>query len=280
MTKTFAELHQTGNNLLLVDGLNMSFSFRGQVDYHEKYLNMLNSLKRSYKADKVIVCVDKGGSTYRKSIYPEYKYNRKLKQEAQTDQERKDFEAFFKSFETSVLYVAENSDYPIIRYQGVEADDTIAYICSKAKKLSKEHIWIVSSDRDLNLLVTDKVSQFSYVTRKEFTVTNWDEHYEHSIEEYISIKVLQGDTGDHVPGVPGIGPKKALSLVQEYGSAYDIIAALPITSKYKYISNLNAFGSDALMLNYKLMDLVTYCTEAIGPENCTEIDNVLAEYLK
>lgn len=277
--KTFKTITETGNNLLLVDGLNMSFSFRGQTDYHKKYLDMINSLKRSYKADKVILCVDKGGSTYRKSIYAEYKYNRKQKQDAQTDQERKEFEEFFKSFEASLVYVAENSDYPIVRYQGVEADDTIAYVCSKFKKLGKDHIWVVSSDRDLNLLVDEGVSQFSYVTRKEFTVANWSEHYDFSRDEYISVKCLMGDSGDNVPGVPGIGPKRAQQLVQEYGSTYDIISSLPISSKYKYISALNTFGADNLMLNYKLMDLVTYCDEAIGEENCKKLDQQLASYL-
>ena len=88
-----------------------------------------------------------------------------------------------------------------------------------------------------------------------------------------------GDSGDNVPGVPGIGPKKAAALIQEYGSTYDIISSLPIASKYKYIANLNSFGADALLLNYKLMDLVTFCEEAIGEENCKKINEVLELYL-
>lgn len=266
-------------NLLLVDGLNMSFSFRGKVNFKEAYLKMIESLKRSYKCNKVILCVDKGSSSFRKSIYPEYKYNRKLKQEAQTEQERDEFLEFFRSFEESIAFVKENTDYPIVRFEGVEADDSIAYISSKINKLPINHIWIVSSDRDLNLLVDEGVSQFSYVTRKEFTVDNWNEHYEFDRDSYISIKCLMGDSGDNVPGVPGIGPKKAAALVQEYGSTYDIIAALPISSKYKYIANLNTFGADALMLNYQLMDLVTFCEDAIGPDNVKELDKLLENYL-
>jgi DNA polymerase-1 len=88
-----------------------------------------------------------------------------------------------------------------------------------------------------------------------------------------------GDSGDNVMGVPGIGPKRAMQLVQEYGSTYDIIAALPISSKYKYISSLNEFGADNLMLNYQLMDLVTYCEDAIGEENCRTLDKMLETYL-
>jgi 5'-3' exonuclease len=76
-----------------------------------------------------------------------------------------------------------------------------------------------------------------------------------------------------------VGPKKALALVREYGTAYDIAANLPITSKYKYIQNLNAFGAENLMLNYKLMDLMEFCDEAIGPENCKKVNHVLEKYL-
>lgn len=277
--KTFKDMNEPGNNLLLVDGLNMAFSFRGKLNFQEQYVKMITSLKRSYKASKVIVCVDKGSSTYRKGIYPEYKQNRKVKQETQTEAERLEFEAFFKCFEEALLLLKENTEFPILRFQGVEADDSLAYICSKFKKMPQDHIWIVSSDRDLNLLVDDNVSQFSYVTRKEFTVENWHEHYDWDRDSYISVKCLMGDSGDNVPGVPGIGPKKAQALVEQYGSTMDIAASLPISSKYKYIANLNAFGSDALMLNYRLMDLVTFCEDAIGVENCKKIDDVLEAYL-
>jgi DNA polymerase-1 len=276
--KSFKDMNEPGNNLLLVDGLNMSFSFRGKTDFQDAYAKMILSLQRSYKCSKVIVCVDKGSSSFRKAAYPEYKYNRKQKQESQTPEEAAEFAAFFKCFEEALDTLQETTDIPIIRFQGVEADDSIAYICSKAKKLPFDHIWIVSSDRDLNLLISDKVSQFSYVTRKEFTVENWHTHYEWDLDSYISIKCLTGDTGDNVPGVPGIGPKKAQALVEEYGSTYDIISALPISSKYKHIANLNAFGAEALMLNYKLMDLVTFCEDALGEANVTKINELLKNY--
>jgi 5'-3' exonuclease len=88
-----------------------------------------------------------------------------------------------------------------------------------------------------------------------------------------------GDSGDSVPGVGGIGPKRALELVQAYGSAFDIAASIPIASKYKYIAALNEFGADNLLRNYKLMDLLTFCEEAIGPENCEIINETLKGYL-
>ena len=151
---------------------------------------------------------------------------------------------------------------------------------AKRKKFALDQVWLISSDKDWDLLVAPGVSRFSYVTRKEVTHDNWLEHYECTQDEYISIKCLMGDSGDNVLGVNGVGPKRALQLVQEYGSAYDIIAAMPIISKYKYIAALNEFGSKGLMLNYQLMDLITHCEEAIGEENCKTIDKMLEDYLK
>jgi len=138
---------------------------------------------------------------------------------------------------------------------------------------------LISSDRDWDLLVQDNISRFSYVTRKEVTVNNWNDHYDFEPEDYISIKCLTGDSGDNVAGVPGIGPKRAVSLVTEYGSTYDIIASIPISGRYKYIESLNQC-KDQLMLNYQLMDLVTYSEDAIGIENCKQIDETLELYLK
>jgi len=68
-----------------------------------------------------------------------------------------------------------------------------------------------------------------------------------------------------------VGPKRAVGLIEQYGSAFDIADQLPIDSKYKYIQNLNDFGAEAIYKNYELMDLVTYSAEAIGTENISEI---------
>lgn len=280
MSKSFKQVTQAENTLLIVDSLNLAFRYKhsGARDFAEEYIRTVESLKRSYKASHVIIAGDKGSSKYRKTLHPEYKGNRKVKQDEQTEAERIEFELFIEDFEKTIESIQENTDYPVIRFPGVEADDIAAYIVAKKKKLSIDSIWLISSDRDWDLLVEDGVSRFSYVTRKEVTIDNWNTHYEFSQEDYISIKCLTGDTGDNVFGVPGIGPKRAISLVNEYGSAWDIIASLPIEGKYKYIQELNKCG-ELLELNYKLMDLVTHCREAIGSDNCKEIDQTLELYL-
>jgi len=279
MSKTFTKITEQENTLLVVDALNLAFRYKhsGATDFAEDYLRTVQSLKKSYKASHVIIACDQGSSSYRKAIYPEYKQNRKDKFELQTDAEKAQFELFFEDFTKTLEHIQNTTDYPVVRFQGVEADDIAAYIV--AKKLPVDNIWLVSSDKDWDLLVNNNVSRFSYVTRKETTIDNWNEHYDFNPEDYISIKCLTGDSGDNVAGVPGIGPKRAVGLVSEYGSTWDIIASIPISGKYKYIEALNQC-KDQLALNYKLMDLVTYSEDAIGVENCKQIDEILEIYLK
>jgi 5'-3' exonuclease len=227
----------------------------------------------------VVIAADQGSSSYRKAIYPEYKQNRKDKFAEQTDAERAAFEMFFEDYQASLDLIRDTTDYPVIQFKQTEADDIAAYITSIHNLLpAVDHIWLISSDKDWDLLIGEKVSRFSYVTRKEVSANNWHTHYQFPHEHYISVKCLMGDTGDNVLGVEGIGPKRAQQLVEQYGSALDIVAELPIESKLKYIKTLNQSG-DRILLNYQLMDLVTFCRDALG-ENTTEIDEILNQYIK
>jgi DNA polymerase-1 len=276
--KTFKQLVTNDGTLLIVDAINLGFRWKhsGATNFCDDYIKTVESLKNSYKASYVIIACDKGASSYRKTIYPEYKQNRKDKQALQTAEEALAFEIFFEEFERTMAFIEKEGKYPLIRFQGVEADDVCAYICSKIKN---RPIWLISSDKDYDLLITDNVSRFSYVTRKEVTLNNWHTHYDWGPEDYISVKCLMGDSGDNVIGVEGIGPKRAQALVEQYGTTWDIIASIPLNGKYKYIQALNE-SKDKLELNYKLMDLVTHCEEAVGNSNCEQINQILELYLK
>lgn len=280
MAKAFQTLQEQDNCLMVVDALNLAFRWKhsGATDFAEDYLRTVQSLKKSYKAKWVIIAADQGSSSYRKEIYPEYKQNRKDKFAEQTDAERAAFEIFFEDYQKTLEHLRANTDYPVIQFKATEADDIAAYIVSRVGSMPVDHTWLMSSDRDWDLCVSEKVSRFSYITRKEITANNWHTHYDCTQEEYISIKCLMGDGGDNVLGVEGIGPKRAHQLVQEYGSALDIVASLPIASKLKYVQALNKCG-DRIMLNYQLMDLVTFCRDALGTNTAT-IDNILEEYIK
>ena len=141
-------------------------------------------------------------------------------------------------------------------------------------------IWLISSDRDWDLLVNDNVSRFSTVTRKETTVFNWEEFFDFPREEYISFKVLTGDKGDNITGIPGIGPKRATDLIHEYGTAFDIYDNIPLEGKYKYIQAINE-SEDLILQNYRMMDLLSYCEEAIAypGHSLEEIDDRIEEYM-
>lgn len=280
MSKTFQQVSSEENCLMVVDALNLAFRWKhtGATDFAEDYLRTVDSLRKSYKARWVIVAADQGSSSYRKEIYPDYKQNRKDKFAEQTEAEREAFERFFEDYQATLDYIRTNTPYPVIQFKQTEADDIAAYIVQQIKKYPVDHTWLISSDKDWDLLVSEQTSRFSYVTRKEITANNWHTHYDFPQESYISIKCLMGDTGDNVRGVEGIGPKRAQQLVEEYGTAIDIVANLPISSKLKYIKTLNEQG-DRILLNYRLMDLVSYCQDALG-SNTAEINNTLTEYIK
>ena len=270
-------VNENANATLVVDALNLAFRWKhqGRTDFRYDYQNTVKSLAKSYDCGNIIITADWGSSSYRKEISPDYKQNRKDKFAEQTEAERLAFEEFFEEFEASLEVLAE--DYPILRYKGVEADDIAAHLVKHKEKYNLEYIWLISSDRDWDLLIQEKVGRFSYVTRKEVRLDNWREHYEVTPEEYISMKCLTGDKGDNVPGIPGIGPKRAVQLIRDYGDAMDIYNATPLESRYKYIQALNE-NAEQLLVNYELMDLMTYCDDAIGQDNIENIGSVLNEY--
>lgn len=265
------------NSTLVVDALNLAFRWKhqGRTDFRYEYQSTVKSLAKSYDCKDIIITADWGSSTYRKGISPEYKQNRKDKFAEQSDAERLAFEEFFEEFEASLEVLAE--DYPVLRYKGVEADDIAAHLVRHKSKYDLEYIWLISSDRDWDLLIQEKVGRFSYVTRKEVRLDNWKEHYDVAPELYISMKCLTGDKGDNVAGIPGIGPKRATQLIEQYGDAMDIYGAVPIPSRYKYIQSLNE-NAEQLLVNYELMDLITYCDDAIGADNIEDIGRVINEY--
>ena len=279
MAITFSDLGNPiqNGNLLIVDGLNIAFRWKhqGVTDFKYDYVRTVESLAKSYNAGNIIITAD-GGSSYRKEIFPEYKANRKEKYAEQTPQEEKEFAMFMAEFSNTLTLLKEK--YPVFQFKGVEADDIAAYISMNLDKYGLDECWMVSSDKDWDLLINERVSRFSTVTRKETTVHNWDEHYDFEIPDYITFKCLTGDKGDNVPGIPGIGPKRAVQLMEQYGDVFDIYDACPIDGKYKYIQNLNE-NAEQLLTNVELMDLVTYSEQAIGEQNIEVINSTLKRHL-
>lgn len=269
------------DNLMLVDCLNLAFRYKhkGQHDFAADYLRTITSLAKSYKAGKVILLADKGSSAYRKHVHPGYKGGRAELYAKQTDEEKEKAQKFFEGYERALELVQKQ--YNLLRYEKVEADDLAALVVKDhAHKFN--HVWLISSDADWDLLLRDNVSRFSFVTRKEYTIENfYEEHECDNPVDYVSIKVLMGDKGDSVEGIPSIGIKRAYGLVRQYGSAVDIIDLLPLPGKQKFVENLNQ-SKDLILRNYELIDLVSYCEDAISypdQNNLPRIKEFLEEYL-
>jgi 5'-3' exonuclease len=267
-------------NLLIVDGLNVAFRWKHskQLEYKHDYVRTVESLAKSYDCGNIVVLAD-GGSTYRKRLSPDYKANRSDKYAEQTAQEKAEFAQFMGEFKNAFSQL-EKRGHLTIRQDGLEADDLAAWIVGKKAEFGIGQIWMVSSDRDWDLLIQDGVSRFSTVTRKEITLDNWEDHYDVEPSMYLTQKCLAGDTGDNVPGIAGIGPKRAVSLIEQYGDLFDIYNACPISSKYKFIQSLNE-NADRLLLNAELMDLVSYSEQALieADMNLEDLSSQIMEYL-
>ena len=271
---------EKNDNLMIVDGLNIAFRWRyKKVPYYTNdYVKTVESLAKSYNCGNIIVLAD-GGSVYRKNLFPEYKANRKEKYKDQTDSEKKEFEVFMAEFANAFKRI-EDKGHLVIRQGGLEADDLAAWIVGKKEDFGIGDIWLISSDKDWDLLIQDGVSRFSTVTRKEITVDNWDEHYDFEPEHFLTFKCLAGDAGDNVPGISGIGPKRATQLIEQYGYLYDIYNSCPIDSKYKFIQSLNE-NADQLLLNAELMDLESYSEQALieSGMDLEDLSSNVKEYL-
>lgn len=273
MAFDFSDKLEPGAGTMIVDALNLAFRWKhqGSTNFKDEYLETVRSIARSYDCSNIIIAADWGSSTYRKEIFPEYKGNRKELIENQTQEEADYFKEFIEEYERTLELLAER-DMKVIRFKGVEADDIAAHLVKNKDKYGFEEIWLISTDRDWDLLIDDDISRFSYITRKETSVHNWYDHYDVDKEEFISYKCILGDKGDNVPGFDQIGEKRAVSLVKQYGSAMDIYDALPINSHYKYIQSLNE-NPEQILINYQLMDLVSFCDDAIGEQNVERIAN-------
>lgn len=245
------------NNLLLIDGNNVSYRYIQRANYNsytDDYKRTISSLAKSYEAEKTYVCFDFGKSYYRMSLLEDYKGTRK---KPETEEEVKHFEQFFEVLNNLPEELAETS----LKFRGIEADDLITYLTST--EIEKyEHIWIVSSDKDLIQLVSNKISIFNIFSRKEITADSLFEDLNLTPEEFMLSRIIEGDKSDNIIGITGIGPKRAQALAKEYSTLDNLLNALPIKGKAQYIMNLNA-GKERLIRNEKLINLRRYCQDAL-----------------
>ena len=167
------------------------------------FTNMLVKLIEDYSHDKMIVIFDAARENFRNKIYSEYKANRG---EAPDD--------LIPQFPL-IRECVKSFNIPQLEIEGYEADDLIATYSKLAKNEDIETI-IVSSDKDLMQLVSKKVTMLDPMKNKKIEIKDVEEKFGVKPEKVIYIQALTGDKVDNIPGAPGIGPKTASQLINEF----------------------------------------------------------------
>ena len=177
------------------------------------FTNMLVKLIEDYSDDKMIVIFDAARENFRNKIYPEYKANRG---EAPDD--------LIPQFPL-IRECVKSFNIPQLELDGFEADDLIATYVSLAEKDRIETI-IVSSDKDLMQLVSKNVTMLDPMKNKKIEIKDVEEKFGVHPNKVIFIQALTGDKVDNIPGAPGIGPKTASQLINEFNNIDDLIKNL------------------------------------------------------
>lgn len=202
------------------------------------FLNMFLKMIDAFNPDGVVVAFDKGKPRVRMEMLPQYK--------AQRPPMDPDLHAQFPMIKE--LLTALN--VPILQSEGWEGDDILGTMARLGEEAGCDML-LVTGDRDMYQLVTEHVNVVS--TRKGLsdvaimTPESVDDLY-HGITPALvpDFYGLKGDTSDNIPGVPGIGPKKASALIAQYGSLDEVIAHADEV-KGKMGENLRAHIDDALL---------------------------------
>ena len=174
------------------------------------FANMLLKVLRDHQPTYVAMVLDSPGPTFRHNLYPEYKANRPPMPEDLVLQMPRidDLIAAFR--------------VPAIRIPGMEADDIIATLAHRyAGKVDK--VVIVSSDKDLMQLVTDKVVMLDTMKDRWIDEKAVMEKFGVEPSRVVQVQALMGDSSDNIPGLPGVGPKTAGKLIDRFGSVEELL---------------------------------------------------------
>ncbi|WCN11703.1 DNA polymerase I [Marinomonas mediterranea] len=176
-------------------------------------ISMIRSLIGKYPESPIVVIFDAKGKTFRDEIYSEYKAQRP----PMPDDLRLQIEPIHRMIEAMGL--------PLVIIEGVEADDVIGTIAKQVGEAGRDVI-VSTGDKDMAQLVTDKVTLVNTMTDTVMDVAGVKDKFGIPPELIIDYLALMGDKVDNIPGVPGVGEKTALALLQGIGSIKDIYERL------------------------------------------------------
>ena len=175
------------------------------------FTKMVMKLIDETDADYIAVIFDRARKTFRSEIYADYKANRPPPPDELIPQ-----------FQL-VRDATEAMNVPAIDMDGFEADDLIATYARQAAEAGAE-VTIVSSDKDLMQLVTDKITMFDAMKNRVIGHEQVVEKFGVGPDRVVDVQSLAGDSTDNVPGVQGIGVKTAAQLINEYGDLNSLLA--------------------------------------------------------
>lgn len=190
-------------------------------------LNMLNVLSREYPQACIAVVFDAPGKNFRHEIFAEYKANRS---------------SMPNELKQQVPYIKEAIKalgMPLLSLENMEADDVIGVFAKQASEL-KQNLLICTGDKDFAQLVNKNVFLLDTMKDSFLDIQGVKAKFSLPPELIIDYLALMGDKSDNIPGVPGIGEKTALALLQNIGSTDTILANLD------KISELKVRGSNTL----------------------------------
>lgn len=189
------------------------------------------------------VIFDYSSKTFRKEIYDAYKANRSAPPEELVPQ-------------FGLIRQATRAfNLPCIETEGFEADDIIATYARQAEATGAD-VTIISSDKDLMQLVTSTVHMYDSMKDKQISIPEVIEKWGVGPEKMIDLQALVGDSVDNVPGIPGIGPKTAAQLLEEFGDLETLLARAGEIKQVKRRESIIAFADQA-RLSRQLVELRT-----------------------
>jgi len=174
------------------------------------FCNMLLKLIREQRPDFLVMAMDSPEDVFRKEIDPAYKANREPPPEDLAPQIDR------------ILQIVAALDIPILTKAGFEADDLMATLCERLAGEDLE-IYLVSKDKDLDQLLSGSVRLFDPGKDEFIGPDELRSAKGYGPDQAIEIQTLTGDSTDNIPGVKGVGPKKAAQLIEKYGSARGVI---------------------------------------------------------
>jgi DNA polymerase-1 len=279
LNKLFLELKSDKNSsknarVLIVDSMNTflrSFSIIQHLnpDGHHVggltgYLKSVGFAVRSYQPTRVFLVFDgQGNSTNKKYLYADYKANRqnlKVNNWKVFSDKEEESESMANQMGRLIEYLSQ-LPVSIIMIPKIEADDVIGYLVEKFESDPEtDNITIMSADQDFLQLVSDKTEIYSPTKKKTYHKSEILNEYLVHANNYINMKLLLGDSGDNVPGVDGLGPKKLLKLYPELQSEQfltvdDLLNKARVNESSNQLYTKILHFESQLRLNERLMSL-------------------------